>query len=139
MKFLSIEDIYQNSSYDFNRTFNQLHILNQILQSKLPDNLSKFCHVGAFDKTTVVIFVSNSQVIHLLNGLSNQILQAFYSANYSFDNLSIKIRIPTNQVRHIEKNSADKEKLARLASAIGKPELVNFNPALSDDDDEIKL
>lgn len=136
---MTIEDIYQNSGYNFNQTFNQLRILNQILQSKLPENLARFCHIGAFDKSTVVIFVSNSQVIHLLNGLSNQILQAFYSANYSFDNLSIKIRIPTNQARHTETNTPDKEKLAKLAQAIGKPELIKDTQTVFEDEDEIKL
>ena len=94
--FSSIEQIYDSGKYDFKNTFHQLDILNQILATMLPDNLIKYCHIGAFDAKTVVLFVDNQSVIHLLNNQSNNILQAFYNAHYNFDNLLIKLR-PSNK------------------------------------------
>ena len=91
--FLTIEQIYDSGKYDFKKTFYHLKILNNILSATLPDNLIQFCHIGAFDSKTVVLFVNNSSVLHLLNGQSNNLLQAFYNANYNFDNLLIKLRI----------------------------------------------
>jgi hypothetical protein len=91
--FLSIEQIYESRHYDFKQTFHHLQILNNILATQLPDNLIKFCHIGAFDKKTVVLFVNNQSVLHMLNGQTNRILQEFYNHNYNFDNLLIKLRI----------------------------------------------
>ncbi len=91
--FLSIEQIYNSGQYDFKNIFQHLQILNNILTTTLPDNLIKFCHIGAFDKKTVVLFVTNQSVLHLLNSQTNHILNAFYNANYNFDNLLVKLRI----------------------------------------------
>lgn len=91
--FLSIEQIYNSGQYDFKNIFQHLQILNNILTTTLPDNLTKFCHIGAFDKKTVVLFVNNQSVLHLLNSQTNHILKAFYNANYNFDSLLVKLRI----------------------------------------------
>ena len=99
--FLSLDQIYQTRPIDFKQTFNNLNILNQILSAKLPDNLIPLCHVGAFDKTTVVIFVTNQQALHILKGFSNQLLQAFYTANFAFDNLLLKVRVSGNKTETI--------------------------------------
>jgi hypothetical protein len=102
--FLSIEQIYNSGKYDFKNIFHHLQILNNILTTTLPDNLTKFCHIGAFDKKTVVLFVNNQSVVHLLNNQTNHILKAFYNANYNFDSLLVKIRISNKSEANDEIN-----------------------------------
>lgn len=105
--FQSIEQIYQSGQYDFKHVFNSLNTLNKILAENLPDNLASCCHVGAIDKSTVVIFVTNQQALHILNGYSNKLLQVFYNANFSFENLLLKTRISKNNSKISTKPNDD--------------------------------
>ena len=102
--FLSIEQIYESGKYDFKNIFQHLEVLNKILADTLPSNLVKFCRIGAFDKKTVVLFVNNQSVLHLLNNQTNNILKAFYNESYVFDNLLVKLRISNNSSSKEESN-----------------------------------
>ncbi|MDQ5921254.1 MAG: hypothetical protein QG673_1312 [Pseudomonadota bacterium] len=152
--FLNITQIYQNASKlkPLQQIFIHLDSLNQILKNNLPKHLVAICHVGAFDDSTVVVYVNNQQALHILQSMSNAILQSFYMANYSFDNLLIRVRVSNNykapkKITNIKKlDPTIKTGLLKLANLIGKPELLteytaDSEPHNDDDvtDDEIKF
>ena len=145
IKFNQINEIYDatNNSNRLKHTFEDLSNLNQILRSKLPDNLIALCRVGAIDveKSIVVIFVNNSQILHIIKSMSNTLLQSFYAANYSFNNLMVKVAIrdtpSPSKRRHLDPKL--KSKLSELAIAIGKPEIIIDEVEDEIDEDEIRL
>lgn len=147
--FLNITQIYQESSRlkPLQQIFVHLDSLNQILKDNLPKHLVAICHVGAFDDNTVVIYVNNQQALHIIQGMSNAILQSFYMANYSFDNLLIKVRISNDNKISMPNiktlDTAIKTGLLKLANLIGKPELLTeyTSDGCDNDDksDEIKF
>lgn len=146
-KFSDIKEIYQNTSQfnGFRTIFTHLENLNHVLSDNLPPHLIPLCHVGAFDTHTVVIYVNNQQLLHIIQGMSNILLRAFYLADYSFDNLLFKVRV-TNSRRSYEKRNKpldDKKKasLMKLANKINRPDLIIEAPYNEPDefDDEIKL
>ncbi|MBP9743432.1 MAG: hypothetical protein KBD37_08740 [Burkholderiales bacterium] len=145
-KFSDIREIYQNTTQfnGFKTIFAHLENLNSILRDNLPPHLIPLCHVGAFDSNTVVIYVNTQQLLHIIQGMSNILLRAFYLADYSFDNLLFKVRITTRSYKK-QNNPLDAEKksgLIKLAHKINRPDLIIETPHNETDDsanDEIKL
>ncbi|MFN7094374.1 MAG: hypothetical protein ACK4M7_03325 [Burkholderiales bacterium] len=149
-EFQEVAAIYQQSTSlnQLNLQFKVLEQLNQLLAKALPANLTKHCHVGALDieKSMVVIFVASSEAFHILRNLSNHILQTFNQANFDFDKVLIKVsQYKTSahiiSIKARKLNSAQKEKLQRLANSIGKPELISTSSGLAGTkpDEELKL
>ena len=147
LKFQKFEQIYlgESSLSGFKSTFASLAALNQILHRHVPENLAPLCHVGAIDsaKSIIVVFVTQPQVLHILKGMSDQLLHAFYAANYPFDKIMLKVSITTAAAKIVKRPALSPQariKLGELAIAIGKPEIIIDDP--EDEtlaEDEIKL
>ena len=131
LKFQQFEQIYlgDRSLSGFKSTFASLADLNQILHRNIPENLTPLCHVGAIDpaKSIIVVFVTQPQVLHILKGMSDKLLHAFYAANYPFDKIMLKVSITSAAPKIIKRPALSqqaKTRLGELALAIGKPELI---------------
>jgi len=117
---------------DLNSIFNIIDELNQILETLLPKNLCKYCHVGAIDpdKELIVLFVSEQQVYYTIHNLANQILQHFASHNFHFNSILIKTRQYRKQAQPIKMKALEpkiKNKLQEFANSIDKPDLIKEN------------
>lgn len=71
--------------------FTVLDQLNVLLQSILPPHLVKFCQVGSFkyEEQTVVIFIKEPSIAHLVHSFSRNILGHFAKKNFTFNRLIV--------------------------------------------------
>jgi hypothetical protein len=153
--FTTLTDLYGGSALldSLKEKFALLDNLNQKLKQFIPNNLVNLCHIGAIEerRNLLVIFVTDQQALYLLKSMSNHILQSFVQCGFDFDGILLKVQLYKSQssisqagntVDETEANitykrlsSATKVRLAKLAQAIGKPELlVDFVPP---EDEEI--
>lgn len=126
---LQFSEINSNNLNYLHKAFKELDGLNKILKSILPLYLHNTCHIGAIDEDSeiVVLFVSNQQSFHLIRNFNEAILNALIKSNFNFQKILIRISDPRPENSIIYRGELDsrrKEKLLKLATEIGKPEMV---------------
>ncbi len=78
------------------KSCNYLSELNKLLPSMLPNECYiNLCHFGAinYDTKTIVLFVNNQQIFHIIRNLSNHILKRLNDNHHEFDRILIKNKI----------------------------------------------
>ena len=130
-KISPIQDICDNMTTQNNlgNLFNQINTLNDILTKTLPLNLLPFCRIGSIDqnKNQVILFVTDQQAYHILRSFSEHIIQAFYNNGFHFNSIITKVATVSHnppKTKGITLDIKQKESLAKLAIALGKPEII---------------
>ena len=101
-----IPDIYDHTQQfkSFKTIFDVLDTLNKILQQNIPSHFIHLCHVGAYDETTVVIYMHDQQLLHILKNHGELLLRDFNAAHYSFDKILFKVKPQNKSQRSMKKN-----------------------------------
>jgi hypothetical protein len=113
---------------DLSQAFSILDELNKILHKFLPAHLAKHCHIGAIDseKNLVILYLGDSALGHIINGMASPILENFNNHHFSFAGLVTRIRpqATTNPIRLKHLEPKVKGKLEQLAQSINRPDLI---------------
>lgn len=139
-----VDSVLENagSLRGLSETFSILDELNKILHRFLPKHLVKYCHIGAVDvdKNLVVLYLSDSTLKHIIEGMASAILDNFNNHHFSFSGLVTRIRpngkaMPARR-KYLEPKALDK--LEQLAQSINRPDLIE-DEVVMDNEKEIEF